>query len=95
MARLTRAKLNRYQRSTWRLARDIQKEWSKDRVGGLSAEIAFFALLGLFPAVIVFAALLSRLDSLISQSAADDSQEWLIGNVTDIVGADNTLRGNH
>ena len=36
----------------------IHKVQTKDRCGGLAAEIAFFAVLGLFPAVLVLAAAL-------------------------------------
>ena len=61
------------------------------RIGGLSAEIAFFALLGLFPAVIVFAAALGWLDVLIGQSAAADTEAWLLERISDTFGDQNTL----
>ena len=75
-----------------RIARDFHREWSRDRVGGLAAEIAFFALLGLFPAVIVFAAALSWLDVLIGRGAAGDARVWLLEQVTGVFGTDNTLQ---
>ena len=61
-------------------------------MGGLSAEIAFFALLGLFPAVVVFAAALGSLDVVIGEGAAADTERWLLSQVHEIFGADNTLR---
>lgn len=75
-----------------RIALDFHREWSRDRVGGLAAEIAFFALLGLFPAVIVFAAALSWLDVLIGQGAAADARMWLLEQATGVFGSDNTLQ---
>ena len=75
-----------------RIALDFHREWSRDRVGGLAAEIAFFALLGLFPAVIAFAAALSWLDVVIGQGAAADARAWLLDQVIGVFGADNTLQ---
>ncbi len=75
-----------------RIALDFHREWSRDRVGGLAAEIAFFALLGLFPAVIAFAAALSWLDVVIGQDAAADARAWLLDQVIGVFGADNTLQ---
>ena len=73
------------------VAREIQQDWATKRIAGLSAEIAFFALLGLFPAVIVFAALLGSLDVLIGQGAATSTEEWLLQRISDTFGDQNTL----
>ena len=61
-------------------------------MGGLSAEIAFFALLGLFPAVVVFAAALGSLDVVLGEGAAADTEQWLLDQVHEVFGSDNTLR---
>jgi membrane protein len=61
-------------------------------VGGLSAEIAFFALLGLFPAVVVFAAALGSLDVVVGEQAAADIEQWVLNQVHEIFGSDNGLR---
>ncbi|MCE2512027.1 MAG: YihY/virulence factor BrkB family protein [Acidimicrobiia bacterium] len=83
-------------RTLWREAlsfvADLRREWSRARVGGLSAEIAFFGLLGLFPAVIVFAAALGSLDVVIGAGAAADTEQWLLDRVVETFGSDNTLR---
>jgi len=71
---------------------DLRHEWSRARVGGLAAEIAFFGLLGLFPAVIVFAAALGSLDVVIGAGAAADTEAWLLDRVVETFGRDNTLR---
>ena len=71
---------------------ELRREWSRARVGGLSAEIAFFGLLGLFPAVIVFAAALGSLDVVIGADAAADTEEWLLNRVVETFGTENTLR---
>lgn len=73
-------------RWTYRFGRDVVDEWSKDRVGGLAAEIAFFALLGFFPAVIVLAAALGSADSILGAGAAADIENWLVDQLTSILG---------
>ena len=79
-------------RGILRLVGDFRREWSRARVGGLAAEIAFFGLLGLFPAVLVFAAALGSLDVVIGAGAAADTEEWLLDRVVETFGRDNTLR---
>ena len=74
------------------LAEDFRRHWLRVRLPGLSAEIAFYALLGLFPAVIVFAGTLGSLDAVIGAGAAADIEGWLLDRVVEIFGADSTLR---
>ena len=84
-------RLHRAGREAVRVADELRVDWSRARVGGLSAEIAFFALLGLFPAVVVFAAALGSLDVVIGEGAAADTEQWLLSQVQEIFGSDNTL----
>ena len=79
-------------RQVHRFAKELRLNWSRTRVSGLSAEIAFFALLGLFPLVVVFAAALGSLDGLIGGDAASDTKHWLLNQVHEVFGSDNTLR---
>ena len=92
MARLSLPSPPALWRGVLRFVDDLRNEWSRARVGGLSAEIAFFGLLGLFPAVIVFAAALGSLDVVIGAGAAADTEEWLLDRVVETFGSDNTLR---
>ena len=92
MARLSLPPPTVLWRGILRFVGDLRNEWSRARVGGLSAEIAFFGLLGLFPAVIVFAAALGSLDVVIGAGAAADTEEWLLDRVVETFGSDNTLR---
>ena len=92
MARLSLPPLTVLWRGVLRFVDDLRHEWSRARVGGLSAEIAFFGLLGLFPAVIVFAAALGSLDVVIGAGAAAHTEEWLLDRVGETFGSDNTLR---
>ena len=92
MARLSLPPPTVLWRGIFRFVDDLRNEWSRARVGGLSAEIAFFGLLGLFPAVIVFAAALGSLDVVIGAGAAADTEEWLLDRVVETFGSDNTLR---
>ncbi|MCY3617536.1 MAG: YihY/virulence factor BrkB family protein [Acidimicrobiaceae bacterium] len=92
MARPSLPSLSVLWRGALRFVDDLRQEWSRARVGGLAAEIAFFGLLGLFPAVIVFAAALGSLDLVIGVGAAADTEEWLLDRVAETFGRDNTLR---
>ncbi len=92
MERLSLSSLRTLWSEALKLVGDFRDEWSRARVGGLSAEIAFFGLLGLFPAVLVFAAALGSLDVVIGADAAADTEEWLLDRVVETFGSDNTLR---
>ena len=92
MARLPLPSLPTLWREALRFVEDLRREWSRARIGGLSAEIAFFGLLGLFPAVLVFAAALGSLDVVIGAGAAADTEQWLLDRVVETFGSDNTLR---
>ncbi len=75
----------------WDFAKDFRAEWSKDRVGGLSAEIAFFAVLGVFPTIIVLAAALGSAESILGEDSAVEIQDWILEQMTKVFGADNSL----
>ena len=92
MGRFTQPQFRSSGRQVVRFAEELRLDWSRARVGGLSAEIAFFALLGLFPAVVVFAAALGSLDVVMGEDAAADTEQWLLNQVHEIFGSDNTLR---
>ena len=72
------------------LVEEFRRYWLRVRLSGLSAEIAFFAILGLFPAVIAFAAALGSLDAVIGEGAAANVQEWLLEWTASTFGDDST-----
>ena len=72
-------------------ADDVRHEWVKDRVGGLAAEIAFFAVLAVFPAVIVLSSALGAADSVLGEDAASDMERWVLDQVERVFGEDNSL----
>jgi membrane protein len=78
-------------RWAWQFIKDVTDEWRKDRVGGMSAEIAFFAVLGFFPALIVLAAALGSADGLLGESNAAEIESWLVDQMTQVFGSENTL----
>ena len=57
---------------TWffRLVREVINKADRDRLLGLAAESAFFAVLTLFPALLVVAAVLGQLSNIIGQQSA-------------------------
>lgn len=73
----------------WEFVLELRREWVKDRVGGLAAEIAFFAVLGLFPAILVFASTLGWFDSLLGEQSSADVQGWLLDGLRKVFGAEN------
>lgn len=68
-------------RPTTRVLRKLTQEAIDDRVPGVAAEIAFFAVLSLFPGLLVTAGLLSYLDVLVGADLATEIQDrvtaWL------------------
>lgn len=63
---------------TVRTGRELAREWQNDRVSGLAAEVAFFAMLALFPALLATAALLGSLDSVAGQELAARAQNAVL-----------------
>jgi membrane protein len=51
------------------------REWSSDRVPDLAAEVAFYAILSLFPALLALASLLGVLDAVVGADVAERAQE--------------------
>ena len=91
MYRVTKRYPRRAFSCVFEFVKELIAEFSKDRVGGLAAEIAFFALLSFFPAVIALAALLGSIDAIIGQSASQDVEDWMVEQMVRVFGGDNTL----
>lgn len=78
-------------RRGYAFAKLVAGEWSKDRVGGLAAEIAFFALLGFFPAVVALAGALGSADAIVGDNTAADVENWIVEQMVNVFGGDNSL----
>ncbi|HEX9682754.1 MAG TPA: YihY/virulence factor BrkB family protein [Acidimicrobiales bacterium] len=61
------------------VGREMAAEWKADRVSGLAAEVAFFAILAIFPGLLAFAAALGSIEPLIGASAAESVREEVLG----------------
>ena len=72
------------------LLRVLGHEVAKDRVAGLAAEIAFFAVLSLFPALLIAAGLLSYLEAIVGAEVAARTE----ARVVDALGLVLTERGD-
>ncbi|MGI9601880.1 MAG: YihY/virulence factor BrkB family protein [Acidimicrobiales bacterium] len=77
----------------FRFFREFIDEWVEDRSSGMAAEIAFFGLLGVFPALLVMAATLGWLETWIGTTAAARAQQWLVDRAIDVFGADSEVPG--
>lgn len=66
----------------------LYRAWHDDRVSGLAAEIGFFALLSLFPLLLVSTFALARLGGLIGTNLATDVQNQVTEWATILFGPD-------
>lgn len=58
--------------------RKLLTEWREDRVPDLAAEVAFYAILSLFPAFLALASILGALDRLLGADVAQDVQDQVL-----------------
>ncbi len=66
----------------------LYRSWHDDRVSGLAAEIGFFALLSLFPLLLVSSATLGWLGDLVGSDLADDVEAQVTDWAAQLFGAD-------
>lgn len=71
-------------------SRDFVREFIEDRVGGLAAEMAFYATLSLFPAMIALAATLGFLDQIATEQIAENAQTIIDDALKHALGEDAT-----
>src|SRR5690606_5927944 len=64
--------------TTVEVVRALVHEWREDRVGGLAAEVAFFGVLSLFPALLAMTAALGWLDALAGRDVATRAEEAVV-----------------
>ncbi|MGD9797456.1 MAG: YihY/virulence factor BrkB family protein [Acidimicrobiia bacterium] len=65
------------------VGRSVAEGWRRERVSGLSAEIAFFWVLSLFPALLALAAALGSLDALAGSDLAERAKAEVLGFLRD------------
>lgn len=63
-------------------AHDLRKGWREDRVSSLAAEVAFFAVLGVFPGLLAVAAALGSMEALVGADVAREAQQRLVTVLT-------------
>lgn len=74
---------------SWReFGRDLLHEWRDDRVPDLAAQVAFYAILSLFPALLAVTAALSILDSMVGAEIARRAETNVIDFLTSILTED-------
>lgn len=61
------------------IAVDLRREAVDDRVTGLAAEIAFFAVLSVFPGLLIVTAALGSLDTFVGSDLAMESKRQILG----------------
>lgn len=72
----------------------VKDEWREDRATGLAAEVAFFGLFSIFPALVATAAALGSLEALLGQGVADRARQQVLDFLGRILTdeADGTVR---
>lgn len=60
------------------LGAELFEHAKRDRITGLAAEVAFFVVLSVFPALLVMAAMLGFLDSIVGQDLAQQAQQRVV-----------------
>lgn len=75
---LTRASWRARQQRLVDLVRDLVREWRADRVSGLAAEVAFYGVLSLFPALLALTAALGWLEVVVGGELAARAEEEVI-----------------
>ena len=66
----------------------LYRQWHDDRVSGLAAEIGFFALLSLFPLLLVSSSALGSLGNILGSNLASDVEEQLTELASALFGVD-------
>lgn len=72
----------------------LVREWREDRVGGLAAEVAFFAVLSVFPALLALAATLGSLTGLLGSDVADRAEQAVVTVVGTVIGDERAATAN-
>jgi membrane protein len=67
------------------LGKELAHEWRSDRVTGVAAEIAFFGMLSLFPALLALASVLGVLGNVAGQDVADRTEARIVGALDDVL----------
>jgi membrane protein len=73
------------ERRSLRFARRFIEEWRDDRVPDLAAEVAFWAILSLFPALVALASVLGALDSVAGSDVAARVEENVLDGLRSIL----------
>lgn len=68
-----------------RVGKGLLEEWGHDRVPDLAAEVAFYAILSLFPAVLAMASLLGVLDSIVGGDVALEARTEVLDYLRSIL----------
>lgn len=69
------------------VVKEMAREFKADRVTGLAAEVAYFGILALFPALLALAAFLGQLESLVGAEAANDARRAVVDGLADVLGS--------
>lgn len=72
----------------WSFIKELHFEWRKDRCGGLSAEIAFWLVLSIFPGLLLLGAMIGWLDGLIGADLAASAEREVVEAVGSALGSE-------
>lgn len=64
------------------------REWEEDRATGIAAEIAFWLVLSLFPAILVVGSVLGSLETFVGDDLATRAEDRIITEMQDVLGTE-------
>lgn len=70
------------------VGRAIAREWEADRATGIAAEIAFWLVLSLFPALLVVGSVLGSLETFVGDDLATRAEDRIIAEMQEVLGTD-------
>lgn len=75
-------------RHGWEVSRAVARQWRDDRVSGVSAEVAFWLVLSIFPGLLATAALLGSIDTILGGDVAADAEARIVEELESTLGGD-------
>lgn len=70
------------------VGREVAVEWREDRATGLAAEIAFWVVLSIFPALLVVGSVLGSLETFLGEDLAARAEDRIITEMRDVLGTE-------
>ncbi|MEQ8716171.1 MAG: YihY/virulence factor BrkB family protein [Acidimicrobiales bacterium] len=75
-------------KNIFEVGREVAREWKDDRATGVAAEIAFWVVLSIFPALLVVGSVLGSLETFLGDDLAMRAEDRIVTELRDVLGSD-------